>query len=140
MSMPIKLHDKKGENIAGVTKLGQVVVAPIEYSIPKYSALTVINTAYNFFPPKTRKEIVITDIIISTNKDVTVNGSLIEIYCANNATSLTVEEEILTTQSAKNTTTVLTGLNWKIPSGFWINAKCASATVYITITGYYIQK
>ena len=139
MSLNIEIKGEGSSNRAKVTKLGQVVTAPLEFSKTYYNSLATINTAFNFMVPKTRQNIVITDIIISGDRNVGTGGSLVEIYCADSATELTVEEEILTVPVAKNASLPLTGLNLVIPSGFWINAKCDDNIVYITIMGYYVD-
>lgn len=141
MSLNIEIKDgKEGSQYrAKVTELGQIVTAPLAFSKTYYNSLTTINTAFNYMSPKTRQNIVITDIIISGDRNIGANGSLVEIYCATSADTITVEEEILTVPLAKNASLPLTGLNLLIPSGFWVNAKCDDDIVYITIMGYYVD-
>ena len=127
------------KNKAKVTTRGQLVVAPLEFSIASSAVMTLTGTAYSLAIPATGKQGVITDIIISGNKDLGVNGSLVEIYLADSITSTTSAGEVLTTQIAKNGSLSLTNLNWIYTAGKWLNAKCDSSTVYVTAAGYYID-
>lgn len=141
MSLETKIVDgKDGKSVgAKVSSLGQLVTAPLEFSTTYFNNMSVINTAFNFFVPVTNRRIVITDIIISADKNVGVNGALIDIYCASSAASTTIQDEILTVQLSTKTALPITGLNLVIPSGFWINGKTDDNNIFLTLGGYYVD-
>ena len=138
MSLNSNILDPTGKYTAKVTEYGQLVVAPVAYSNSYFNTLAVNNTAYNFAVPNSGKRFVITDILIATNKDVGVNGGLIEIYESQGLTDTTITKTIYTTQMIKNTTQSITGLNLILTEGVWLNAKTDDNTAYLTIMGYYI--
>lgn len=142
MGLDVQIKDGKhgtGKG-AGVTRLGQLVTSPLEYSTPIFKELSVTGTAVNFFVPVASMQVVITDIVVETNKDVSsTNGALVEIYCAESATSTTATADILTLQPTKNDSRVITGLNYIIDKGAWVNAVTDDATVFMTISGYYVE-
>lgn len=141
MSLSVELEDGRDgtKNTARITPRGQVIVAPLGFSTPEFQELITANTAFNFFGPQPNKKFVMTDVVIGTNKDVTVNGARIEIYTAESATSLTPIKDILIQQIAKNSTLSLTGLNFIIDEGVWINAVTDTTTAFVTIAGYFID-
>jgi hypothetical protein len=141
MSLPVVIKD--GDGITGaqakVTSRGQLVVAPLAFSTPQFNEMTATATAYNFFTPKTSQQFIITEIIISTNKNVSVtDGALIEIFTTNAINSATPLDDILTVQLTKNANLPLTGLNIVTDCGVWINAVTDDATVFLTVSGYYV--
>lgn len=142
MSLSTHITDGKGSKAqAKVTERGELIIAPISYSSPTFQEMTSVNTAYNFIKPKVGHEIVITSIIVNANKGVSsTDGALIEIYTANSDTSIVPIDDILTVQLVKNARQVLTGLNFKVASGVWINAVTDDATIFLTIAGFYLQE
>ncbi len=139
MSLNAKLVDGKSGQTVKVTSRGQLVTSPLEFSTVVEHPLAVINTAYNFAVPRTRKQGVITDIILSGGKSIGTGGSLVEVYTANSPDSTDVIDSIFTTSLAKSTNIPLTGLNWTYPTGVWLNVKCDDSIVYASLAGYYID-
>ena len=139
MSLKTKLIDGDIGTSVKISTLGQLITAPLDFSTPVFHNMTLISTAYNFSEPRTGKKGVITDIIITGDKNIGANGSLIEIYCADSATDTTALVDILSVTLAKNASLVLTGLNWQIAGGVWVNAKMDDNNVGITLAGYYIN-
>lgn len=142
MSIPAEIKDGRNTNYrAGVTKRNQLITSPLEYSTPVSKELSTINTAFNFFKPKAGRQLVVTDIIVGADRDVSpTTGALIEIYTAISTTSISILTDILTLPLTKNASISLTGLNFLVDSGVWVNAKTDDATVFITIAGYYIEE
>jgi hypothetical protein len=125
---------------ARVTQRGQLVVAPLEYSRFYTGTATLVNTAVNLVKPQTHKKFVITDIIISSNRDVGVNGAIVDIYEALSPSTTTVTREIYQDEVAKQTRASLIGLNVLIvDEGRWINFKTDDASVRCNLAGYYID-
>ena len=129
-----------GGNKAFVTKRGQLVTTPIAYSQFYLASAVLAATGYNIVLPKAASKFVITDIIITADKNVhATNGAIIDIYEAESPTSTVVTKEIYQDEVVKFDRISLTGLNVLIVNeGRWINVKTAEATVRVTIGGYYI--
>lgn len=138
MPTPVNVVGNDG-NIGRITKFGQQVVAPIDYSAPVFKEITAVNTAVNFIVPKTGQSIVVTDIFLSTDRSAPTIGSRVEIYeslAADGAEGLIAEESILTEDLPRQDHITANGLNLFVPGGRWINAKSDGANVLITIMFY----
>ena len=136
MAVPSHIVDPHNGLAARVTEFGQLVVSPIAYSVPVEQSLTVINTAYNFIAPEMGHQIVITDIILTADKNVGASGAAAVVYEADAVDTTTVSVGILNVEMLKNTSRDLIGLNFIVPKGKWVNAKTDDNNVQVTI-GYY---
>jgi hypothetical protein len=140
MTIKIQLEDCHGTgNTARVTKYGQLIVAPIDFSTAVATKLEVANTAYNFVVPKQDKIIVITDILLYANRNVGANDATVDIYTSDvGPTETTIKESIIQTEMLKQTSRDLTGLNLEVSQGRWVNAKTDDDDVFVTIGYYYV--
>jgi len=138
MPVPSYITDPHNGLSARVTEFGQLVTSPIAYSVPSAQTMTLTGTAYNFIEPEMSHQIVITDIILTTDKSVGANGASVQIYCADAIDSTTVLTDggVLDIEMLKNTNRDLIGLNFLVGEGFWVNAKTDDNNVQLTI-GYY---
>ena len=137
--MPVTISGDRSSIKVKVTKYGQMVVAPIQYSTPKTVTLDVINTAFNFITPIQGSSIVITDIIVAADKNVSpTEPAVVEVYTANSDDSMTVIDDIILTQIPRSTTVPITGLNLLVGEGVWVNAKTNDSAVTLTIMFYRI--
>lgn len=138
MSVPVKLTGGGGE--ATVTHAGQLHVAPYAYDEVVAIELTTINTAYNFYKPKVGYNFVITGILLGGDRNIGAAGSLVEVYEATTADSLTVDKLILKVDLLKQSSRDILPMNVLVPGGLYINAKMDDNNIEATITGYYITK
>lgn len=136
MAVPSLIIDPRSGMTARVTQFGQLVTSSLDYSIPVVNSLTVIDTPVNFIEPEANHQIVITDIILSTDRNIGANGAIVQLYCSDAPDSSTVNSSILNIEMLKNTSRDLIGLNFLIASGFWVNAITDDNNVQITV-GYY---
>jgi len=137
MTTSVGLKDSKTGQTVRVTRFGQLVVSPLDYSTPIEQELDIIDTAFNFLAPEDGKNIVITDIFISTTKDVSnVDPAEIEVYEADAAGSLTPAPRVISPRLVRASNLALTGLNLLIPEGKWVNAKTNDVSVLITLMFY----
>lgn len=137
MAGPVAIVDSKDGQAARVTRFGQLVVAPLAYSTPIAQELDVINTAFNFLSPESGKKIVITDIIVSADKSVSVTDPAeIEIYEAGAVDTITIDQGIVSPRLLRGRSLPLTGLNLLVPEGKWVNAKTNDNNVLVTIMFY----
>lgn len=137
MSTAVGIKDSKTKQQVRVTRFGQLVVAPLDYSEPIKRNLDTIDAAFNFLVPVSKRSIVITDIIVSTDRLVSVTDPAeIEIYQADAVDSLTESPGIVSPRLVRGEALTLTGLNWLVPEGKWVNAKTNDVNVLITIAFY----
>ena len=132
----ILLSDPSTGSQAKVTTRGQLITSPLDFSCPTSNCLTVGCTAVNFFAATSGKILVVTDIIVSSGGGGT---QTIDIYEATSATETTVAKQIFTLDLAARTVVPLTGLNWSLTQGVWLNAKSTGTTSMVTIAGYFID-
>lgn len=135
MSAPVRIVGVDGQS-ARVTEFGQLVTSPVSYSTPVNNKLDVIDTAFSFISPSAGQQIVITGLVVNSNRNVGVNDATIDIYGADSPTSTTILTSILQFQGVKQTTSNLIGLNLLISQGEWVNAKTDDNDIFITIMYY----
>jgi|TARA_R110000803_G_scaffold118909_4_gene187218 hypothetical protein len=122
-----------------VSDYGELIVAPVSYSSASVQLIDVIDTGYVFVPPIAGKKIVITGVILSTDKDVsTTIGSAIEIYESTDGSGTTVESSILQVDLIKQKTLVIQGINVITSEGRWVMGKASDDDVKISLYYYYI--
>lgn len=119
-------------HVAEVLHAGEIASAPRHFSRPVSIKLDVINTAYNFASAVAGKHFIITDIILTADKNVTTDA-LVEVYEASSAGSTVVDKTIFKIELLKNTTLALTGLNWEVNTGKYLNAKTDDDDIFATI-------
>lgn len=137
MTTPVNIKDSDTGVVAKVTRFGQLVVAPIQYSTPVTIELDATGTAFNFITPQAGKNVVITDIIAAANKNVNLTTPAnIEIFAADSATSTTPDPLIVSPQLIRSSNAGATGLNLLIDEGKWVNATTDDAEVLVTIMFY----
>ena len=132
----ILINDPSTGSQAKVTGRGQLVTAPLEFSNPISNCLTCACTAVNFFAATSGKILVVTEIVVSSGAGGT---QTIEIYEATSSTETTVAKQIFSLDLAARTVVPLTGLNWALTQGVWLNAKSSGTTSMVTIAGYFID-
>ncbi len=138
MSVPINILNKSTNRSAIITDRGQLVVSPLEFSDPVFKSLTNDGVSKNWFKPLAGKRLVITDVIIQTDRSVTTQA-LIDIYETDNEDSETIVKELFQFDLPKQESLVLIGLNIIITEGAFINAKADDSNVLITIGGYFVD-
>lgn len=137
MATPIVIKSNDSGVTVKVTKFGQLVVAPLQYSTPVSDSLDVINTAFNFITPEQGQSIVITDVIASADNNVSnVVPANVEIYSATSADTTTEETILLSPEIVRADNFIVTGLNLLVPEGLWVNAKTDDNNVLVTIMFY----
>jgi len=140
MVAPINIRDTLNSRGARVTKFGQLVVAPLDYSTAIEVQLTGDQgtpTVENLVGPSEGQSIVITDVMVFGGKDVTQDiPAQVQIYEASSATTETIDKIIFTPQVVRGSNIVATSLNLLIPGGVWINVQVADFPVFVTLMFY----
>ena len=129
----------RGNRIAEVSDLGQLVTAPLEYSTGKFNDMDAINTAYNFHEPTAGKRFVVTGLIVATNRNVGTNGATIVFYEAVSIDTTTVAKTILQLDMAKNQVLPIFGANFILTEGVFLNGKTDDDDVFATVAGYEVD-
>lgn len=138
MSHNVKITGERNDVRAKVTKYGQLVTAPLDYSSLIQEKLSLINVAYNLLEPTQGQQIVITGIILTANRLVGVNDATVDLYLADSETeqAFSPDDAVLSLELEKNGKLPLTGLNIITQEGKWINAKTNDNDIFITLLYY----
>jgi len=139
VSATFVIKDSQSSVKAKITERGQIVVAPLEFSVFYTASTASNNVAVNIVAPTTSKRFVITDIVIAADRSVGANGAITDIFEASGPTSATIVKSIYEDEIAKQTRATLTGLNIIVSEGVWINVKSDDVIVRANIAGYFID-
>jgi len=136
--MPIQtwIRDRLTGKFANVSDNNELMVAQ-QFSTSSKVTLTVDNTAVNLVKPRAGEKVIITGLIVNTNRDIGVNGALIEIFETSSATSGTVDTPIVSFDLIKNQTTVTAPILVETTEGKFINAKADDSEVNVTLFSYF---
>lgn len=140
MSIQTRVVGGEKRNEATVTDFGQLVTSPLAFST-FFNASTISNNVpVNVIEPAKRRKFIITDIIISGDRSVGVNGAVTAIYESNVSGTDTVQTKLIITEEiAKQTRMVATGLNIEVTEGRWVNVVSDDVIVRCNIGGYYVK-
>ena len=138
MVAPVKIVDPKSGMAATVTPFGQLITAPVDYSIISQQVAAVDNQAYSLAAPTDGQQIVITSIILTGGRDIGANGATVELYLADGPeeTTFVPADAVFSLELLKNGQLVLNNINLITTVGKWINVKTDDNTVYCTILYY----
>ena len=136
MAVPSHIVDPHNGLAARVTEFGQLVVSPIAYSIPVAGTLAVDDVPVNFIEPVANHQIVITDVILTSELTIGVGGASVQVYGADSPSTGTSSQDILNIQMLKSTSRDLIGLNFIVTGGLWVNAVTDDNSIQVTV-GYY---
>lgn len=140
MSIETTIKDGKGSaSRACVTKRNQLVTAPLDFSTFYPVTADVIDTGYNIAPAMAKLQFIITDIVLSANRNVGVNDATVVIYEADSLTETTVAKTVFTQEMVKQTSIAITGLNIIVTEGKWLNVKTNDDDVFVNVAGYYVD-
>ena len=134
----VRLVGSESGRAVAVGPDGTIATAQVTPSNPSSITLATADGAHNFCKPVPGKEYRITDIILTTNKDIGLNGAAVVVYEAASAETETASKVVLSTQILKNSSLVLSGLHWKVAAGKFLNVKTDDDTVYCTIASHLV--
>ena len=141
MSLNVKITGEHSDVRVKVTKFGQLVTAPLAYSEPVFQRLTVTGQAYNFIEPLAGHSAVITDIIVSADKNVSATSPAdIAVYQSDEVDSLNLVKGIVSPQLIRSSNVSYIGLNMIVPEGRWVNAFTDDAEILITVMFYRVPQ
>lgn len=138
--MGVNVNIKDGSNgfTAKVSKYGQLMTGPIDYSTASVLEMGTVNTGYSFIPPMQDRRIVITSVLLTADKDVsgTVNAD-IEIYESSTGVGTDVANSLLQIGMLKLNTQVIP-LNLITSEGVWVMGKTSDDDIVVSIYYYYV--
>jgi len=137
--MAIGFHIVDGlRNIRARVSFSGELITRGSFQTAEKVTLTIDDTPVNILKPRAGQQSIITGIIVNTNRDIGVNGSLIEIYEATTETTGTVAKAIMSFDLIKNQTVASTPLLIQTTEGAFINAKASDSEVNITLISYLV--
>ena len=132
---------KGGENQAGVSPNGEVLIREFNYSDPIVKQLTD-TTITNFVEATDGKQFVLTGMYASGDRSINNNGELLEIYESEGLDSGTQEKLLFSVDIPRqgNANPALPPM--LITHGRFVNADRTNITgaITVTITGYFVPK
>ena len=141
MSAPVRITDGRGTTrTAKVTPQGQLVVSPIAYDLVSTVELAETSTGYNFFPPKTNQQFVITGIRMRADRDVSPTAdATVALFEGASATATVSSRDIWTENMVRGESVALFPTNILVSEGVWINGTTTDDDIFATVMGYYIE-
>lgn len=137
MAIPSVITDLRNKYSARVTKFGQLVTAPLEYSSPILVELSIPDVPVNVITPSQGQVIIITDILASADKDVSnTTPANVVVYQSDAVDSNDVSDPIVRPQLVRADNFPLTGMNLRVPEGKWVNAITNDAGILLTVMFY----
>lgn len=136
------IGNKKNGKSVRVTDRQQLITAPLDYSEAYNATLDVADQGYTLVEPKVNSHFVITDIILTGNKNISnVVDATVSIYEATEKDSATISKLLLQLQVPQSIPIPLIGLNLITfnPSRY-INAKTDDDDVDVVLMGYYVEE
>lgn len=137
----VVIHSGSGQGTnTGVSENGELITRAFDYSIPTFANCNVDDTAFNLKVPEAGKQFVATGAVISGNRDIGVNGSILIVYTASSTSSLTVVETIIEVEVPKSTIFPFLVPNVITAEGAFINAKCDDNSVRVSLYGFFVPE
>jgi len=133
------LRDAKTKLAAKVSKLGELVVGPLDYNDTSFQELAADDTGYNFYPPRHGKQFVIKGMWAKADQQTsnTVNATVI-IYEASSPTSTVVDRVVWQMAMLRGDLFPMGDMNLLINEGKWLNAKTGDDDIHMNIYGHYV--
>jgi hypothetical protein len=140
MSTPVRIKGGSAGTEARVTRLGQLVTAPLAYDETVFKELAEPDTAYNFYEPKSGRQFVITGIRAKADRQVSnTDDADVVIYEASSNSTTTVDKVLHQEAMVRGESITLIPMNVLVTAGKFVNAKTTDDDVHMTIMGYYVS-
>lgn len=135
---PVKIVDPSTKQGAGVSSIGELIIAPYAYSDVVFNELAENDTAYSFYGPRAGFRFVITGITAKADKQVstTVDATVV-VYEATASDTTTVSKVLYQDVMVEGDRIALCGMNITVREGYWINAKTTDDDIHMNIMGFY---
>lgn len=136
----VQILDGSGTgSTAKITTRGQVVTAPLEYSLAYNATAGTANVAVNVIEPINGKRFVIDSLMLYANQGVSNTAdATVDVYEATSNATATISKSLVQTNMVRQDRIILQQINLIVSEGVWVNAKTTDDDVYVTIFGYYV--
>lgn len=139
MAIPFVLVDPITGDAVRVHQDGRMFTGG-QFNLIEFNTLDVVDTAYNFYLPRTGKQFVVTRIFAYGDKEVAGNSNAtVEVYEATSISTLTVSKIIMQFEIGQNEFQPYDTLALLVNTGRFINAKTSDEDVHMNILGFYID-
>ncbi len=124
-------------NTVEVSNKGELFTR-LQFSSAEKISLIADNVVVNIVKPRSGQKMIITGLIVNTDRDIGVNGANVQIYEAVSATTSTSAKDILTFDLIKNSTVVTAPILIETVAGRYINAVADDSIVNVTLLCYFV--
>lgn len=140
MPLPVHVRDPDTDIAAKVSPDGELYIAVRDYSTAYYISVNIADTPFEVVPAVANKRFIVTDILIASDKAFgsSVDAETVTIYEAHPADLDTNLKTFTQVDLLRNDRMPVTGLNLATNETVTLVAIAASASVDVTIGGYYI--
>jgi len=135
MTIPVHLQGGNG-NLAQVSRGGAVMVSQ-NFSTAEKITLIADDTALTIITPRAGERMIITGLIVNTDRNIGVNGAAVQIYESDGEDSSVASTAILSFDIPKSTTVVTSPLLIETTQGKFINAISDDSSVNVTLLCYF---
>jgi len=138
--MTIKTRiEGNSKRTADVSKNSELFVTQ-RFSSAEKITLVSDNVAITIVKPRSGERMIITGLIINTNRDVGVNGAVVEIYESAAENSTVVSKAILSFDVPKSSSVVTSPILIETSAGVYVNAKADDSEVNVTLLCYFVPE
>lgn len=138
MTLAVEIKDDDSDIRARVTKYGQLVTAPLSFSVPTSASMTLINTAYNLIEPQPGQSIIITNVIASADKLVSnTDPADVVVYQSDGVNSLNNLGTLIRPQLLRGANQNFL-MNLIVGEGVWVNATTNDDAILLFLYYYYV--
>ena len=138
-AMPVRLMGNGSQQVA-VNAAGELLISDGPYDLAVFNELAAINTAYNFYGPRGRDQLVITGFLIYGDKQVSsTTNSTVVIYESAAPDSATATRVLVQVEVGQNQSIPFPNIRILCNYGIYINAKCDDDDIHMTIFGHYVD-
>lgn len=140
MPLPVNIRDPDTDVAAKVSPDGELYVAARSYSEPYYVSVSTATTAFEVVAGKAKKRFILTAILLASDKAFASStvAETVTIYEAHPADLDVNLKTVTRVDLLKNDRMPITGLNLVSSESTSLVAIADSASVDVTLAGYYI--
>lgn len=138
MTLGVEIKDQDSDIRARVTKYGQLVTAPLSFSVPTSNNMVLIDTPYNFIEPQPGQSIIITNVIASADKNVSnTDPANVVVYQSDGVNSLNNLGTLVQPQLLRGANQNFL-MNLIVGEGVWVNATTNDDAILLFLYYYYV--
>lgn len=139
MTIDVGIKDNQTGKTVRITEQTTLATSNYDFSNPVPVTLDAANAPKKVVSPVQNRVFIITEIILYANRAVGANDATITLYESDSPAADQVGTDVVlfSQELLKQSSLTLTGLNWKVSPGKFINATTDDNTVFLNLGGYY---